>query len=131
MSSTYADLEIRILEKRVQGYPLEMTLNGKQEYIGGYLRPDFLPWQAGSSPAEEGERLFRWLLADSRAQTAWAEIRGQQASRRIRLRLDAAAPELHGLPWEMLRDGHSDPAQAWPLIQPPLSLVTWPERGPL
>jgi len=52
---TYADLEIRILEKRDEGYPVDITLNSEQHWRG-YLMPDFLPWEPSASPAEDGER---------------------------------------------------------------------------
>ncbi|MBI1880288.1 MAG: CHAT domain-containing protein [Chloroflexi bacterium] len=100
----YADLEIRILELTSEGYPVEITFNGKQEFPRGYLKPDVLPWIPSASATADGERLFNWLLADERLKTAWAEVRGQSPQRRIRLRLDTAAPELHAIPWELLRD---------------------------
>jgi hypothetical protein len=103
-SSTYADLEIRILEQQAEGYPVEITLNHEQEFEAGFLDPAFLPWVPGPSPAEDGERLFAWLLASDPFKTAWAEIRGQYPQRRVRLRLDADVPELHTIPWELLRD---------------------------
>ncbi|HEY5573196.1 MAG TPA: CHAT domain-containing protein, partial [Anaerolineales bacterium] len=102
--NNYADLEIRILGLQSEGYPVELTLNYEQEFPGGYLDPDWLPWVASGTPAEDGERLFAWLFADERIKNAWAETRGQQPQRRIRLRIDAAAPELHTIPWELLRD---------------------------
>jgi hypothetical protein len=101
---TYADLEIRILDLRDEGYPVEITVNSEQEFPRGYLRPDFLPWVSSASPAEDGERLFGWLFTDDRLKTAWAEVRGGQPQRRVRLRMDANAPELHAIPWELLRD---------------------------
>ncbi len=104
MSNSYTDLEIRILKRQEDGYPVDITLNNSQEFPQGYLNPEILPWVASYSPTEDGERLFAWLLADDRLQQAWVEIRGQSPLRRIRLRLDAAAPELHTLPWELLRD---------------------------
>ncbi|MEM7033308.1 MAG: CHAT domain-containing protein [Chloroflexota bacterium] len=100
----YADVEIRILEEQSEGYPVEITVNGEQEFPRGYLSPDFLPWVAGASPQEDGQRLFEWLLADPQVRTAWAEVRGKHTQRRIRLRLDANVPELHALPWETIRD---------------------------
>ena len=39
---TYADLEIRILERQEEGYPVEMTLNREQEFPRGVLHPDLL-----------------------------------------------------------------------------------------
>ena len=104
--AAYADLEIRILERQAQGYPVEITLNHEQEYARGYLDPKSLPlpWVATASAEADGERLFRWLLADERLKTAWAEVRGCCPQRRVRLRIDASAPELHALPWELLHD---------------------------
>lgn len=100
----YADLEIRILGQQEEGYPVEITLNREQEFPRGSLNPDLLPWVPNASPSQDGERLFDWLLADPRLGAAWAEVRGQHPQRRIRLRIDSAAPELHVIPWELLRD---------------------------
>ena len=102
----YADLEIRILEKQQEGFPVEMTLNSEQEYDPGFLDPTSLPlpWVPGGSLTEDGERLFEWLLSAEKLRSSWAEVRGQRPYRRIRLRIDATAPELHALPWELIRD---------------------------
>jgi hypothetical protein len=100
--TSYADLEIRILELHPQGYPVELTLNFEQEFPRGFLDPTGLPWKAGLNPARDGERLFNWLFEDERLKNAWSEVRGQSPQRRVRLRLDAAAPELHLIPWELL-----------------------------
>jgi hypothetical protein len=104
--AVYADLEIRILERQPQGYPVEITLNQEQQFPRGTLDPKSLPlpWVATAVAEADGERLFRWLLADDRLKTAWAEVRGRCPERRVRLRIDASAPELHTLPWELLRD---------------------------
>ncbi|HEY5573890.1 MAG TPA: CHAT domain-containing protein, partial [Anaerolineales bacterium] len=102
--SEYADLEIRILEQQPGGYPVEITFNNEQQFPRGFLDPAFLPWTPGISATEDGERLLNWLLADPALKSSWAEVRGQQPQRRIRLRIDATAPELHTLPWELLRD---------------------------
>jgi hypothetical protein len=100
----FSDLEIRILKLEGAGYPVEMTLDSEQEFPRGHLDPGFLPWVPSSSATQDGKRLFDWLLADNRLKTAWAEVRGRCPQRRIRLRIDAEAPELHTLPWELLRD---------------------------
>jgi hypothetical protein len=104
--TAYADLEIRILAREAQGYPVEITLNHEQEFPRGSLDPESLPlpWVGTASAEADGERLFRWLLADDRLKTAWAEVRGRCPQRRVRLRIDASAPELHALPWELLLD---------------------------
>jgi hypothetical protein len=48
--------------------------------------------------------LFQWLFSDDALKTAWANACGQRPRRRIRLRIDEGAPELHQIPWELLRD---------------------------
>ncbi len=113
--TVYADLEIRILEKQdAKGYPVEITLNGEQEFERGFLQlenqpePGCLPWLPTSSPTQDGERLFNWLLADEKLKETWTQIRRQQPHRRLRLRLDATAPELHAISWELLRDTRED-----------------------
>jgi hypothetical protein len=106
----YADLEIRILEKQQEGYPVEMTLNSEQQFPRGYIDSEILPWVSSGKAEEDGTKLFKSLLADEALKTAWAEVRGQQPRRRIRLRIDAAAPELHAIPWELLRDPGDDGA---------------------
>jgi hypothetical protein len=106
----YSDLEIRILEKQAAGYPVEITLNSVQEFPRGFLDPGFLPFVPTISPFDDGERIFSWLFADERLRATWAEVRGSQPLRRVRLRIDAQAPELHSLPWELLRDpGDGEP----------------------
>jgi hypothetical protein len=102
--NTYADLEIRILEKQEHGYPVEITFNGEQEFPRGFLDPGAQPRIDRALPQESGVRLFQWLFAASELQAAWAQARGQHPLRRIRLRIDATVPELHAIPWELLRD---------------------------
>jgi hypothetical protein len=101
------DLEIRIFpsDVHVAGYPVEMTLGGQQEFPRGYLSTTILPWTPSGDPVADGQRLLETLLADGALRSAWAEARGQAPQRRIRLRIDAAAAELHTLPWETLHEG--------------------------
>lgn len=101
---TYADLEIRIRRQTPKGYPVELTLNSEQEFAEGWLAPGFLPWVPTADPVADGQRLCNWLLGDDKIRRAWAEIRGQQRQRRVRLRIDSDAPELHTIPWELLRE---------------------------
>jgi len=100
--TTYADLEIRILKKDGPGYPVELTLDGgstgRQQYQGGYLGADILPWVSSASAEKDGQRLFAALLADLKLREQWAAIHGQARQRQIRLRIDPTAPELHTLP---------------------------------
>jgi hypothetical protein len=100
----YADLEIRILDREAEGYPVELTLNNEQEFPRGYLNPAFLPWVSSISPANDGVRIFNWLFTDEKLKESWAMVRGQQPMRRLRLRIDTTVPELHAIPWEILRD---------------------------
>jgi len=100
----YADLEVRILKKDASGYPVEITFNGEQEFPRGVLSPDLPVLTAGEASGQDGVRMFQWLFSDNALKTAWANARGQKPQRRIRLRIDEGAPELHPIPWELLRD---------------------------
>jgi hypothetical protein len=100
----YADLEIRILKKDTSGYPVEITFNGELEFPRGVLSPDLPVLTAGAASGQDGVILFQWLFSDDALKTAWANARGQRPQRRIRLRIDEGAPELHQIPWELLRD---------------------------
>ena len=99
-----ADLEIRILPRDGDGFPVEITFSGEQEFPAGRLAASVLPWVAGAFPEEDGERLFSALLADPASGEAWSRAKGQARARRVRLRIDPGAPELHALPWELLRE---------------------------
>jgi hypothetical protein len=93
-------------------YQVYITFHHEQEFGPGTLDPGFLPWMPSASPGEDGQRLFDRLFADDRLKTAGAEVRGSNPQRRVRLRIDAAAPELHTLPRELLRDAAGgDPPQ--------------------
>jgi len=103
----YVNLEIRIQERREVGYPVEIRLNNEQEFSGGFLAADILSWVASGNPQVDGERLFEILFADQPLRDAWTKVLGQYPKRRIHLRLDTTAPELHALPWELLHDGNT------------------------
>lgn len=100
----YADLEIRILERRPEGYPVELSLDTGQEFPRGHLSFDILPWQPSSQPDLDGERLFAWFASDGAIRQAWTAARHACPRCRVRLRIDDRAPELQALPWELLAE---------------------------
>ncbi len=105
----YLDVEIRVFPEQVEGeYPVELTVAGEETYPRGGLAVELLPWISSGEVALDGRRLFDALLAGEGPRRGWLEARGRSFRRRVRLWLDAAAPSLHTLPWELLRD-----AGAW------------------
>lgn len=105
---TYTDLEIRISERQAQGYPVDITLNREAEFPRSYLAPEIVPWLGGISPQEDGQKLFAALFGTESGQRTWAEICGRASARRIRLRIDDTAPELHTIPWELICETATD-----------------------
>jgi hypothetical protein len=103
----FTDLEIRIFQKQEQGYPVEMTLGGQQEFPRGFMPPEVLPWSASGDVAADGAQLFETLFKDGALRGAWAEARGRAQQRRIRFRIDPQAAELHVLPWELLQENQA------------------------
>lgn len=102
-----ADIEIRLFPREEAGYPVEMTVTGEQQLPRGYITAPLPTLSSNSNDSAVGQTLWQWLMADPTLQLAWARLSGQHPQRRLRLRLDAAAPELHPLPWEQLHDGAS------------------------
>ncbi|MBP8000926.1 MAG: SUMF1/EgtB/PvdO family nonheme iron enzyme [Chloroflexi bacterium] len=106
--TVYVDVEIRVLAQETQGYPVEIEVGEGQQFPRGYLDAAALPTLSLSLTTNylsAGQRLWQWLMADEGLRLSWAKLSGQTPQRRIRLRLDATAPELHILPWELLHDG--------------------------
>ncbi len=101
---TFVDLEIRIFQPHETGYPVEITLGAQQEFPRGVLPLELASWQSSGDRVADGQQLFTTLLADPALNQAWHAARGQAPRRRIRLRIDPTAPELHGLPWELLQE---------------------------
>ncbi|MBK9053115.1 MAG: CHAT domain-containing protein [Chloroflexi bacterium] len=99
----YADLEIYIMPKTAKGYPVQIRNEGR-EFPKGYLPLEIEAWLASKNPERDGEQLYQMLLADGAVRDAWVESRGRNANRRIRVRIDEDAPELHTLPWEIMRE---------------------------
>jgi len=80
---SFINVEIRILARQASGYPLELTvIDPKQEFPKGYLSAEVLPWQQSNFSAEDGQRLFNYLLADSKIRDAWNQLQGQSPGRR-------------------------------------------------
>lgn len=110
----FADVEIRIFARQYEDeeriYPVEITLNGQQEYSRKYISEDSIPWVPIGKPKEDGQKLFEWLFPPgSELREHWKEIcTSDNIPRRIRLRIDRNAPELHALPWELLHDSQSN-----------------------
>ncbi|MFN2164704.1 MAG: SUMF1/EgtB/PvdO family nonheme iron enzyme, partial [Anaerolineae bacterium] len=98
----YTDLEIRIEPLRGDGYRVTLVVDGARQYPGR-LDQSILPWSAGASPEQDGQQLFDRLFAGKNLGAAWGEVRGAGA-RRIRLAISQDAPELHAIPWELLRE---------------------------
>ena len=104
VESIYADLEIRIMEARDEGYPVEITLDGEQALGQGLLDASVTAWTPEGDPAADGRWLLDALLAGTSLREAWHTAAGQAPRRRIRLRIDPAAASLHHLPWELLQE---------------------------
>ncbi|MCL4867397.1 MAG: CHAT domain-containing protein [Anaerolineae bacterium] len=102
-SPVYADLEIYVMPKTAKGYPVQIRNEGR-EFPKGYLPAEIASWLRSQNPERDGEQLYQMLLADGALRDAWVESRGRSANRRIRIRIDEDAPELHPLPWEIMRE---------------------------
>ena len=102
--SDYADLEVRIFSRQERAYPVEITLDGQQEFQRGQLPGEIIPWVPSGSPLTDGKKLLDMLLSDPALQNAWSQARGSALQRRIRLRIDPGAAELHNIPWELLSE---------------------------
>ena len=107
--ANFVDLEIRIFPRQKSGYPVEITLGGEQEFQRGWLPLKTAEWKRGGDPAADGVQLFQALFGDPQLAAAWAETRGAAENRRVRLRIDPEAPELHVLPWELMIDDGAPP----------------------
>jgi hypothetical protein len=105
----FTDLEIRIFPRQQQEqgesiYPVEVTFGGQQEFPRGEMPAAAASWVSSGDPHQDGLNLFSTLFNDPKLRTAWAQARGQSQARRVRLRIDPGAAELHALPWELLWD---------------------------
>ncbi len=102
----FLDFEIHIAACRDDRYPGHIRLGDGQDFNGD-LSANLFPWTPTGNLTTDGRRLFAALFTDPPLRRAWDMACGKSSHRRIRLWLDADAPELHTLPWELLHDGHT------------------------
>lgn len=113
----YADLEITLNRWNADTYRVELRYSQPDSDVDIRLAPGtpalarFDPLQLqmlALDPTAYGTLLGANLFGDRNVQTAFAQARAnaqsQDASLRLRLFIDSAAPELHALRWETLRD---------------------------
>jgi hypothetical protein len=100
----FADLEIRIRKREDAGYPVEMRLSDRPPFPTGYLAADMATWSPGNDRTDAGRQLFARLKEDAQLLTNWARASERSSHRRLRWWIDDTAPELHAIPWELMRD---------------------------
>lgn len=92
-------LELRISPASPDRYTVELRI-GEREFPPGSLGPEILT----VSEVDQGAGLFAALVSDVAVRSAWDQAGALHPRRRVRLRIDDAASELHALPWELLHD---------------------------
>ena len=125
-------LDIRITRGHDLGYSVELRL-GEREFPAGVLDPAVITSVGEAGPDEAGTRLFAAFISDERVRMAWNLAAALAPRRRIRLRIDEAAPELHTLPWEALRDLSPSATEREPAADrdtPFSRLVPWSQALP-
>jgi hypothetical protein len=95
-------VEIRLLAQQGTVYPVEMTLAATQQVFRGQLSADLAAWTPAGDSRADGQALFEALFASADLMRGWGAAHGAAKQVRVQLRIDA--PELHALPWELLRD---------------------------
>lgn len=110
-ADTWATLTIRIAACQPdKGYPVDLALDVPGRDVLHEMERGYIPvaalrdWVPGGDLVADGRRLFRALVEDSRCGREWGRVEGLAPQRRIQLQIDRDAPELHRLPWELLRD---------------------------
>ena len=111
---TFDDLLVRVQRKELTGpetqtYIVELWLQSGQRLnertevsLGDYLAPsDHDPVGMATNGLDLFNRLFNGALAVA-FQQAWAAANARGRILRVRLALDAKAPLLHAIPWELL-----------------------------
>lgn len=109
-------LQVRIQAARNGTFPVELSVNSRQQFTGHQISLNTLPPLSKPPIEADGEQLFIWLMGRGSLRTAWEQIRQQGAMRHIQLHIDPNEAAFHDIPWESLRDP-SDPGQ--PLASAP------------
>lgn len=116
-ATEYADLEITLNRWNADAYRVELRYSQPDSDVDIRLAPEtpalarFDPVQLqmlALDPKAYGTLLGANLFSDANVKTTFAQARtnaqAQDSSLRLRLFIDSAAPELHALRWETLRD---------------------------
>ncbi len=103
----FVDVEIHILPRFEAGYPIQITVAPDRVFVGDYLDPNLIPWASSGDPDRDGQRLYDALFAGDTVKEAWAIASATDQPLRVRLYLDILAPELHTIPWELLKVGEN------------------------
>lgn len=93
-------LELRIFRTGDAAYGVELRLD-EREFPRGAMTSEIL---LEDTSVDRGAHMFARFTADEPVRMAWNLAAAVAPRRRIRLRLDDLAPELHALPWEALTD---------------------------
>jgi CHAT domain-containing protein len=96
-------LEIRLFAQQGKAYPVEMTLAATQQVFRGQVSADVAAWTPSGDSRTDGQALFETLFTSAALLRGWGVAHGGQ-SKQVRVQLRIDAPELHTLPWELLRD---------------------------
>lgn len=109
-ANTYADLEITLSRGTGDSYRVDLRYTAPDSAVdtrllGAPASFDRTLLQLNElNPVEYGKRLYSYLFADANVKTEFAKAQAQGGGLRLRLFIDSAAPELHALRWETLRD---------------------------
>lgn len=95
-------LKIRLSPADGGRYTVELQL-GEREFPASTIGPELLSSER-TPGTDGGARLFDALVSGAHLRSAWDQASALHPRRRIRLRIDDRAPELHALPWETLHD---------------------------
>jgi formylglycine-generating enzyme required for sulfatase activity len=107
---TFDELRLEIQKVPGAAYRARLSIEA-QTYNPGWAVCDASLWNHASGRPEwigsfnhqaDGARIFNWLTQDALMANAWSQASLLAPQRRIRLELDENAPELAGVPWELL-----------------------------